>query len=292
MAQPSFQSPFVALALALLLCGCRSEAPVPPSGAVEAPAADAVVAYARGRVDIEGGLIRLAASVDGLVLSVHVEEGGRVRAGRLLAVIDDRAARLALGLSAASVSEARAAAAMARSRLAAAEREAARQDTLSRVEAAARSAQEAARDLVDQIRAEVAQAEAGIATAEARRRVDEFEVDQRSIRAPLDGAIVKRTARPGDGVSTLNMTPLFLSAPDAPRIVRADLDERFVDAVRPGMAAEIVIENDRPRSVAGRVLRVGAVFGAAQIPAEPGGRVDLRAVECVLEITDQDLRIG
>jgi HlyD family secretion protein len=283
------------LAATALLSGCSEPAqPQPASPTPNAGAGAAGFAYARGRVDIEGGLIRLAASNDGLIRSVHVEEGDRVRAGQVLAVIDDREARLALAISTASLAEARATAQAAQTRLDAALREAARLRPLATAEAAPRREADQADDLVAQLRAEFATAQAAIVTAEARVGADEYQVDQRSIRAPLDGRIVKRTARPGDGVSTLNVTPLFVFAPDTPRIIRADLDERFVDRVKIGQTAEVIIDNtsETLRTLPARVLRVGEVFGLGTPTGEPGERVDQRVVECVLSIDDQTVRLG
>lgn len=269
------------------LSGCSDNAQAQPTASPTAQ-----TAYARGRVDIEGGLIRLASSNDGLIQSVHVEEGDRVQAGQLLAVIDDRQPRLALAIAAASLAEARATAETLRVRLAAATREAARLQPLADSQAAPRRDADQAKDLAEQLQAELAAAQAAVVTAEARVKADEYQVNQRSIRAPLAGRIVKRTVRPGDGVSTLNVTPLFVFAPDMPRIVRADLDERFVDRVKAGQAAEVVIDNDGTRTISARILRVGDVFGVKTPTGEPGERLDLRVVECVLSIEDQTVRLG
>lgn len=278
---------------ALLLAGCARETPTAPS----APSSTSVptqptLVYAKGRIDIEGGLIRLAASRDGLVKSVAVEEGQRVRAGDLLATIDDQPARLALAVAQAELAQARAALPALRVRLIAADREVARLSPLLATESVAPADLDQARDQAALLRAELAAAEAATATAEARLRAGEYEVEQRLVRAPLDGWIVRRFARLGDGVSTLNVTPLFLFAPDSPRLVRADLDERFVDKVRAGLPAEIVPEANESRVIAGKILRIGQVFGAKTPTGEPGERLDQRVVECVVSLDDQSLRIG
>lgn len=280
----------LSVALALFLSGCgREPAPTPSAGS--APSATPLV-YAKGRIDIEGGLIRLAASRDGLVKSVAVEEGQRVRSGEVLALIDDQPARLASVVATAELAQSRAALPPLRVRLTAADREVARLAPLIATEAAAPLDLDQARDQAALLRAELAAAEAATATAEARLRASDYEVEQRIVRAPLDGWIVKRYARPGDGVSTLNVTPLFLFAPDSPRIVRADLDERFVEKVHVGLAAEVVIEADETRIIAGKILRVGQVFGTKAPTGEPGERLDQRVVECVASVEDQSLRIG
>lgn len=277
------------------LSGCSEPRQTDPvdTSATEVPGLSAT-AYARGRVDIEGGLIRLAASNDGLIRSVHVEEGDRVKAGQLLAVMDDREARLGLATSTASLAEARALAHATQTRLNAAIREGERLRQLESADAAPRREVDQAYDLIAQLRAELATAEAAIVTAESRVKADEYRVELRSIRAPLDGRILKRTARPGDGVSTLNVTPLFVFAPDTPRIVRADLNELFVDRVKVGQNAEVIIDHasENPRAIPASVLRVGEVFGLSTPTGEPGERIDQRVVECVLSISDQTLRLG
>lgn len=275
--------------LSAALTSCAEKPPAPT--AASAASLPTGLVYAKGRIDIEGGLIRLAASRDGLVKEVAVEEGQRVRTGDILAVIDDQPARLALAVAAAELAQSRTSLPPLQVRLTAADREADRLASLA-PDAAAPADLDAARDLAALVRTEIAAAQAAITSAEARLRASDYEVAQRIVRAPLDGWIVKRYARPGDGVSTLNITPLFLFAPDSPRIVRADLDERFVEKVRAGLPAEVVIEADETRVIPGKILRVGQVFGTKTPTGEPGERIDQRIVECVVSVEDQSLRIG
>lgn len=275
--------------LTAALTSCAESPPAPTAASVASLPTG--LAYAKGRIDIEGGLIRLAASRDGLVKEVAVEEGQRVRTGDILAVIDDQPARLALAVAAAELAQSRTSLPPLQVRLTAADREAARLASLA-PDAATPADLDAARDLAALVRTDIAAAQAAITSAEARLRASDYEVAQRIVRAPLDGWIVKRYARPGDGVSTLNITPLFLFAPDSPRIVRADLDERFVEKVRAGLPAEVVIEADETRVIPGKILRVGQVFGTKTPTGEPGERIDQRIVECVVSVEDQSLRIG
>jgi HlyD family secretion protein len=275
---------------AAALTSCAEKPPAPTAPAFASP--PTALVYAKGRIDIEGGLIRLAAGRDGLVKAVAVEEGQRVRTGDILAVIDDQPARLTLAVAHAELAQTRAALPALHVRLTAAERESARLEPLHVSEAVPRADVDHARDQTALVRAELAAAESAVVTAAARLRAGKYEVDQRIVRAPLDGWIVKRYARPGDGVSTLNVTPLFLFAPDSPRIVRADLDERFVEKIRAGLPAEIVIEADETRVISGKILRVGQVFGVQTPTGEPGERIDRRVVECVVSVEDQSLRIG
>ncbi len=254
--------------------------------------APAYLAFARGRVDVKGGLVPIATSCSGQIKEVRVEEGDEVRAGQLLAVIDDRQARLGLAVDTAALAEANAALLPIQVRLAGAQREAARLQPLLPTDAVAAAENEKAKDLVASLQAEIAVATAAVATAEARVQAGQFDVDNHEIRAPVDGRMVKRTVIPGETVGALTPIPLFLLEPHAPLIVRADLDERFVDQVASGMAAEVVVNNDKERVLPARIVRVGEIFGAKPPTGEPGERADLRTVECIVALQDSSLRIG
>jgi HlyD family secretion protein len=250
------------------------------------------VASAKGRVDIEGGLIRLAAQREGVIEQVRVEEGDDVRAGQVLAVLADEPARRAAELSRAEARQARVQLAPLQARLNAARREARRLEPLAVDDTVPRQELDAARDQLRLLDSELAAARAGVAVAERRLAVALQEIEQRTVRAPLDGKIVRRQARPGDGVSVATVTPLFLFAPNAPRIVRAEVEERWLGSIVAGQAAEIVLEADETRTFDGTVLRLGYVVGSRTQSDDPNERIDNRVVECVLSISDGDLLIG
>jgi HlyD family secretion protein len=271
------------------LAGCESDPPPPAPPVATVPG---YVAAAKGRIDVEGGLVKLAAKRDGVVRAVLVEEGAEVRTGQVLAVLDDEQARLTAALSEAELAEARAQLAPLRVRLAAAEREVGRLRPLAAGDTVERRELDQAVDQAKLLRSEIAVAETAIATAERRLKVAQFEIEQRVVRAPADGRIVRRTARAGDGVSTLNVTPLFQFAPDTPRIVRAELEERYLNQVRPGQGAEITLEADENRHYKASVLRLGLVVGQRTPSDDPNEKQDNRVVECVLSLDAPDLLIG
>lgn len=253
-------------------------------------------AVAKGRVDLEGGIVRLASSREGVIQRVLVEEGDQVKKGQLLAIVDDKSAQVNLLVAHKEYQQARSAEPVLSLRLKAAERELKRQELLLPLEAAPRMNYDSAVDQVALTKAEIDQARANTASAQSRLKVAEYEVEQRRIRSPLDGVIVKRLARVGDGVSTTNVTPLFLFAPNAPRIVRAELEERYVSQVKSGMMAVISSEANESISYPAKVLRVGQVFNQKQVDDDPNERVDVRAVEVVLQpldtSADQSLLLG
>ena len=277
----------------ILLAGCEPVPTGPQSGGIAQQSSPAAVASARGRVDIEGGVIRLAARRDGVIADVLVEEGARVRQGQLLAMLDDQTARSTLLLAESETRQAAQLRDRAALELQAAERELRRLEPLAARETVPRHELDRARDTHALAMLAVAQAGAALDTARARQAVAAREVEERRIVAPRDGQIIQRQARPGNGVSTLNVTPLFLFVPDVPRIVRAELEEQVLGRVKLNQGVEVVLEADPSRVIHGTVLRLGHMVGARTPSDDPSERQDNRVVEVVIRLDDgQSLLIG
>lgn len=282
--------------VSLLLAACEPKQTALPASSATLTNADAAgnaLTSAKGKVDIEGGVIRLAARRDGVIAEVLVEEGARVQRGQVLALLDDETARVNLSLAKYEVRQAAQERAKSAVELAAAKREVTRLEPLARRETVPRQELERARDAQALAEVAVAVAQAATDTARGRQAVAARELEERKVVAPLDGQVIQRQARPGNGVSTLNVTPLFLFAPDVPRIVRAELEEQYLSVVAPNQAAEIILEADSSKIWRGTVLRVGRVVGARTPSDDPGERQDNRVVEVVVSFDDaQTLLIG
>jgi len=267
-------------AAAILLYGGKN-----PAQEIALPQPVEIVAVAKGKIDVEGGIVLLAASRDGVIREVRVEEGDKVKHDQILAVQDDRVERINLLLRQAQTRQAEAAIGPLKVKLTAAQREKKRNENLIHTEAVSRQRWDELNDQVAELRCEIAQAEAAVEVARATQMVAEHEVAEKIIKAPSDGMIVRRLARPGDGVSTLNVTPLFWFVPATPRIVRCELDENFIGAVSTGMPGEVIPENNEKKHYSGKVTRVGLVFGPKRLPTEdPQERSDVKTVECILEL--------
>lgn len=276
------------LAATLLLINCDASLPE----AIAAPPENLFVAVARGRVDIEGGLVKLAAKRDGVVRSVLVEEGSYVKKGQVLLVLDDEQAKLSADLARAELEQARTAMPVLEVKLAAAKREVQRLTPLAAAEIVEQRELDLMQDQVKQLANEIKSAQASVMTAQKRLKVAEFEIEQRIVRAPTDGQIVKRTAREGDGVSTLNVTQLFLFSPSSDKIVRAELEEQFLPLIKVQQAAEVIIEaNDKQRFPA-VLKRIGLVVGQRTPTEDVNEKQDNKIVECVLTLNAPDLLIG
>lgn len=250
------------------------------------------LAAARGRIDIEGGVIRLAAQRDGVISAALVEEGERVKAGQLLATLDDSLARRNVELAASELRQIRQQFERAKIETVAARRELRRVSPLAGKDDVPRQELDRAADSAKLAEAGQSAAEAAVDAAQARLRIAEREVEERRVVAPLDGVVIQRQARPGNGVSTLNVTPLFLFAPDVPRIVRAELEEQYIPLVAPGRRATIILEADPRITTTGEVLRLGRMVGQRTPSEDPAEKQDNRVIEVVLSVEAQDLLIG
>ena len=280
--------------LATLLCvgalAACSERTAEPKAA--APAHSPWLAMARGQVDVEGGLIRVTAPRDGRVEAVKAEDGDEVGQGDVLAVLDQAQARIGVGIAEANLAQAQAQVAVAKARLPQAQVQAQRLGEAAGAGAATGQSAGEATAALALLKAEIGAADAAVQVA--RQHLDEArtEVDARVIRAPAAGRIVRRSVHVGDTVSAQAGAELFQLLPNRPRIVRAELDEAYVDLVKAGMQAEVVRDSDQGQPVSARVLRVGEVFGPSRLTDDPVERAGAHDVECVLQLDNSDFRIG
>lgn len=277
-----------ALATALTLAAC-SKGAEPTATA----AASQYAAVARGRVDIEGGLLALAMPREGVLASVAVHEGDSVKQGQLLATLDARPAQLAVDSAQAQLEQAQAQLKLLAVKQAAAKLRAQRLAAAAAAGAGDGQSADDAREASAQLDAEQAADQAAADIAAQKLAEAKYELAQRSLHAPFDATVVHVTAQPGASVSSSNA--LFTLLPDKPRIVRAELNESFVGAVHPGMRAEVVANDDSENGHwNAHVLRIGQVYGPATLENDPQTRANTRTVECVLAFDqpEQQLRIG
>ena len=250
-------------------------------------------AIANGKVDIEGGIIQVAARRGGIVKEVLVQEGERVTAGQVLARQEDDEARLAVQSSRAQVAQAESQLAAIRVDINTAQREYERLGKLVATNFVAAARMDQARDAIDAARARLGSQTASVQTARAQLAQATYNQELTVIRAPMAGRIVRRYANPGAGASTLNVSNMFDLEPDAPRIARAEIVESDIPNIIAGQAVEITPEGDPSKVYIGTVMRRAAVFGARKLASDdPSQRSDERVVEVVVSAGDAPLLIG
>ena len=279
------------LCLGLLFAACSRQPQDHAAAPTSAPAHPEFVAIARGRVDVDGGLVRVVATRDGTIAELRAKPGDAVKQGDVLALIDTHQVELAAGGAKAEVDQAQARAAALRTKTAGLKLRASRVTQAAEVGAATGQSADDANQALAELGADIAEADAAVAVAQQHLKQARYEIEVRSVRAPVSGKVVARPAHVADVVSAQN-GELFTLLPDAARIVRAELNEAFVAKVAVGMNAQVVVEGDGGKSWPAKVTRIGDVFGPSKLVEDAQETTDARDVECILELSTDELKVG
>lgn len=283
--------------------------------------ADPAQVVAPGIVESWGGDVQLSAQESGWIGQVLVQEGEAVRAGQLLATLDDAAQRRAVELAAADLAEAEAAllrlergatademrqvqadreaaaarAELARSQAARAARlgeggfvaaaETERASAEARVQAAlAERAEARLHELRRGARPEDrSAARARVAAARARLRLAEANLERRRIAAPQAGTVLVNRFHAGEFYNA-GAGPLLVLGDTARLQVRLEVDE--VDAPAVAGGAGCALTSDAGAQLGnGSVFRIAPRMGRRGLPIEsPTSRQDVRVREVFVEV--------
>jgi RND family efflux transporter MFP subunit len=273
----------IAFALAFALEGCSS------GGGHDAPSANPSqssqwLAVARGKVDVEGGMVQVAARTDGVVESVAARQGDTVKAGQTLARLDPRAAKIAVASAHAGVAQANAQLAGLQVSLKQAEQRAPRIASAAKAGAATGEAAEQAREAVASLKAKQEAAKAALDAARQQLAAAQLSLDATALRAPVAGTVVARQVAVGQTVSASSGQPLFELLPARPHIVRAQVDADAADAIHAGMHAEVVRDSGEGPVYHATVLWVGQVLQPASLTRDPLARAVANDVDCTLAL--------
>ncbi|MBY0587898.1 HlyD family efflux transporter periplasmic adaptor subunit [bacterium] len=296
------------------------EAEVP---AVEKREATTEIIAGIGYVEPVGEVRRLGFKIDGRVSVCNAPVGSVVKAGDLILQLDDSEERAAIELAATEVhaAEARLQELLAGShpneldaaeyRLQQAqhaadyaEREHRRLksllDTKSTSNTEADRAQSMAKQsaaAVEAAKAELTRlkntprpeervvAQANVATAEATLLQAKARLEQTRLLAPFDGAVLEVYKREGDVVRAIDPEPAILFADITKLRVRAEVDERFVDALKVGVSADVYGRPLGDRVFKGTVTSIKQIMGPKTVFSRAAAeRVDLDVVQLFIDM--------
>ncbi|MGH8253879.1 MAG: HlyD family secretion protein [Steroidobacteraceae bacterium] len=280
--------PLVAVAL-LLLAACHPGGGKPAAAVPPSPYAT----IANGKVDIEGGVVEVAARRPGVISDVPVQEGDFVHKGQILARQEDQDARLAVKSAKAAVVQAETQMPLLQVNLRTAQREFERLKTLVAAKLVSRQQVDQAGDAVASAQAQLGIQQAAVQTAEAQLAQAEYNEDLTIIRAPMDGKIIRRYANPGAGASTLQVSDMFDLEPATRHIVRAEIVESAIPDVYVDQDVEIVPETETDKLSVGKVMRIAPAFGARKLKSDTANEAaDERVVEVVVSADNAPYLIG
>ncbi|MBK8182267.1 MAG: HlyD family efflux transporter periplasmic adaptor subunit [Candidatus Competibacteraceae bacterium] len=255
-------------------------------------ARDTLVLY--GNVDIRQ--VSLAFNGSDRIIELNAQEGDRVQAGQVLGRLDSRALELRAAQTKAKIeaqqqvlalleagsrtedierAEAAVVSAQAETELARKQFErlqAIRQtaapisqqdlDTAQTRQKVAQAQLESARKtrqllIAGPRKEEIAQARAQLAGARAELASTDYQIQETTLKAPIDAVVRARLLEPGDMASP--QRPAFTLAITVPKWVRAYVTEPDLGRIHPGMAARVTTDSQPDEALPGRVGYISSV---------------------------------
>lgn len=239
------------------------------------------VAMARGKLDVESGMLQLSSSIDGKVSSVFVKAGQRVNKGEKLIQLDQVTNSLVQRVSENEVSVIRTNIEGARRQVPVLKEKAQRLKTAALAGASQMQLSDEAHEDLQKKLTEIKILDAELNVAESKADLQRARNELLSINSPVAGTVIKIKTQPGAFMQSGHAEILIL--PDTPLIVRAELNESFVDAVKVGMQAKIQNDNDGigiPLPSA-HVVWISPVYMQSQLD-ENAQHPPSRVIECIL----------
>lgn len=276
---------------ALLLVGLGLSRPQADATPAKALTNTEVVAAAPGWVDVQGGTRHLSMTADGVVASVSPISESRVPAGSVLLRLDDAALQLEQQATALDIQGRQHAERDLAEQSQQAQEEALRLQALVDMQAEPADVLRQAQAQVRSLHRALEGARLEIAAGRVRQQSLTVQREHHLLRAPSRGRVLRTDVHEGEAVS--RGIPVVWFAPDAPMIVRAELDERLFTQVRVGMRAEVEAESGDGRVIPARLLSIAGHVGPIRaLPELRALAQDDRVVECVLELGESRLLIG
>jgi len=204
----------------------------------------------------------VSANVTGKIAEIFVEEGAIVTAGQELARLDDAIARAQLALYESRIELAQTALAEVAARLAHGRRELQRLRVLAGKGLASESSFDAAQSEVEALEAQLATAQKEILVGQRELALSREQLDELVIRAPFPGVVVSQSAQPGEIVSPVSAGDSYTRTGISTIVdmssleVEVDVNESYVDRVRPGQGTEAVLEAYPDWRIPGHVLNI------------------------------------
>jgi HlyD family secretion protein len=190
----------------------------------------------------------IAAKITARVTNVYTDEGMRVKAGQVLATLDDSDARVRLNSAKADVESAKAQLADLQVNLANAETELNRSDQLVKGGVSTQQNLDLARTTVNSYRARIASTKVQVTAAERRVDVAQQDVDNCTVRSPYAGLIVSKDAQVGEMVSPISAGGGFTRTGIATIVdmnsleIEVDVNESYIARVKNGQPVNAVLD--------------------------------------------------
>ena len=296
---------------------------VQASALVNGAQEESVLLASPGRIEGQSDILEVGAGIDGVIQSIFVKEGQKIRKGEIVAELDCREIKSSLPLAkseAESLKQVRVrllrggrpqeregaaqrtAKAKANSEHASNQTDRQRQlfeahtisksayDDARRDATVAQSeyqlaAQEEALVNAGPLLEEVAKADADVISAEKRIELAEEKLSKCVIASPMNGTVLRVMLHPAESFALVAPRPILTIADISGRRVKAEVDEHDVSKVHLGQVVVVSSEAFGGRQFTGTVSRIASVMGRKSvITGDPADKNDRDVLEVVAQL--------
>ena len=202
----------------------------------------------------------VSSKVTGKVVDVLVEEGHPVRAGQVLAHLDDTQVRAALNFAEAQLASSRKAAAEDEARLRQAELQLGRLQQLVKENVVGKAELDSAQADVDALRARIAYSQQQVGVAERQVDLQRTNLNDMVVRTPFSGIAISKDAQPGEMISPVSAgggftrTGICTIVDMSSLEIEVDVNESYINRVSAGQRVEAVLDAYPDWTIPGRVI--------------------------------------
>jgi RND family efflux transporter MFP subunit len=181
----------------------------------------------------------VASKITDKMVELDIEEGDHVKAGQIIARLDDTNIRASLNAARAQLEYADAGLAETQVNLANAQRDYERQNSLLKGRFVSQSAVDNAQTTMDALRAQLATQRSNIEVAKRNMDLAERNLDDTVVRAPFAGVVTVKAAQPGEIVSPISAGGGFTRTGIGTIVdmdsleIQVDVNENFINRVQP-----------------------------------------------------------
>jgi len=190
----------------------------------------------------------VSSKVTGKVMDVLIEEGQPVKAGQILAHLDDTQPRAALAYAEAQLASSRKSFAEDQARLQQAELTLSRRQALLKERVVGKAELDDAQAEVDALKARIGYAQQQIGVAESQVNLQKTNLADMIVRAPFSGIAISKDAQPGEMISPVSAGGGFTRTGIGTIVdmssleIEVDVNETYINRVTRGQKVEAVLD--------------------------------------------------
>jgi len=190
----------------------------------------------------------VSSKVTGKVMDVLIEEGHPVKAGQILAHLDDSQARAELNLAEAQLAASKKSMAEDEAKLTQEELTLKRRQALLKEKVVGQAEVDDAQSVVDSTKARIEFSRQQIAVSERQVELQRTNLNDMVVRAPFSGVVISKDAQPGEMISPVSAgggftrTGIGTIVDMASLEIEVDVNETYINSVTPNQKVEAVLD--------------------------------------------------